>query len=195
METLTHIDLEVFQFINGSNTSSLDVILYYVGLRITWIPLYLALAFWIYKKSGWKTVLVAGAFAGVLILFTDVGSSWVIKPLFARLRPCHSDQFYFGEVHLLQNKCGGLYGFVSSHAANFFGLAFFVLVAFGKQSKVLPITFFLTAILVSYSRVYAGVHYPADVFFGAMYGMIIGFLVGYGFIQFNKNTNFRDLIA
>jgi undecaprenyl-diphosphatase len=81
-------------------------------------------------------------------------------------------------VHLVYNECGGLYGFVSSHAANTFALSFFLIQILGKKIKYLTIGMIVWASVVSYTRIYLGVHYPLDVLCGAVVGALVGFGIG-----------------
>jgi undecaprenyl-diphosphatase len=82
-----------------------------------------------------------------------------------------------GLVHLSKAGAGGLYGFVSSHAANCFGLATFLWFVLDKQFKLLKYWLFVWAVLVSYSRIYNGVHYPGDVVVAAFIGAGYGYLM------------------
>lgn len=117
------------------------------------------------------------AFALLVILLADQISSTFIKPYFARLRPCN-DAALASQMRILV-RCGVGYSFVSSHAANHFGLSFFLLPLFkGNMAKSLLV---LWAVAVSLSQIYVGVHYPSDVFFGAVLGMAIGTFAAWAF--------------
>ena len=89
-----------------------------------------------------------------------------------RLRPCHEPELQ-SLVHLVNNHCGGQFGFVSSHAANVFGLAFFMGQLFKRFSKLWMPLLIIWALVVSYSRIYLGVHYPFDVICGAILGILL----------------------
>ena len=110
----------------------------------------------------------------LVITLADQTSVHLFKNVFQRLRPCHEPALE-NLVHLVNNKCGGQYGFISSHAANTFGLALLTLLWIKKRwFTALMITW---ALLVAYSRVYLGVHYPLDVMVGGIWGAGCGWLV------------------
>lgn len=115
----------------------------------------------------------------VLITLSDQVSVHAFKNVFERLRPCHTPDLLL-VVHTVE-KCGGQFGFVSSHAANSFALAFFISGLLRKSYKWIPYLMYSWAVLTIYSRVYLGVHFPGDVLGGAILGMILGWLVLKGF--------------
>ena len=95
-------------------------------------------------------------------------------------------------VHTLNGKCGGQYGFVSSHAANTFALAMFVGMLFRKKLKWMLVLMLFWAGFVSYSRIYTGVHYPADIVAGALLGAGVGFLLVKGYCYFCEKRMAND---
>lgn len=149
--------------------------MYWVSDKFFWIPLYLFFFFLAYKQVGSRIWLLVLA-AALLILLSDQISVHAFKNVFLRLRPCHN-LLIQSKVHLLNGYCGGAYGFVSSHAANTFALAMFLSLFFYRKFKYFGIFIFLWAALNAYSRIYSGVHYPADVAVGAILGMGIGVTV------------------
>ncbi len=173
IETVKKCDETLFLWLNSFHSDWLDPIVFQMTETITWLPLYAFLLYKIYKLDPKNSVWVFGGVA-LTILITDQLTSGFMKPFFERLRPCH-DERWTGIIHNY-GRCGGLYGFVSSHAANTFGMAIFL----NKKLKgKLPYIqyLFLYAAVVSYTRIYLGVHYPFDVVLGASIGIVTGFLV------------------
>lgn len=170
LEQLHTWDRELFLFLNGLHTPWTDKVFYAITTPKTWVLFYVFLAFYVFWRFGWKRgiwiVLPVAAAVGL----ADVISSQLFKPLFERLRPSH-DPALEGLVHYVNGYKGGLYGFVSSHAATAFALAsglFFML-----RRKVSWIgVMFVWATIYAYSRVAVGVHYVSDIFFGALIGML-----------------------
>ncbi len=158
--------------------------MYWASTRFIWIPLYLLFFFLAFKQVGPRIWLVAAA-AILLILLSDQLSVHAFKNVFLRLRPCY-EPLLEGKIHLT-GACGGTYGFVSSHAANTFALAMFLCLLFRSRIKYFGLFIFCWALFVSYSRIYNGVHYPADVAVGAVLGMGVGAAV-FKLYQF---ANFR----
>jgi undecaprenyl-diphosphatase len=95
----------------------------------------------------------------------------IFKTGVSRLRPCHDPAL----TGLMRDvKCGGQFGFYSSHAANTFFIATFMSLLLYKKYRLLPCILFIWAIIVSYSRIYLGVHFPLDILMGALMGFFAG---------------------
>jgi undecaprenyl-diphosphatase len=151
-----------------------DVVFYWITGKTLWIPLYLYLFYLTYLKFG-KKAFVLLLFFGLLIFIGDRASVELFKNVFERLRPSHNPMLN-GLVHLVDGK-GGQYGFVSSHATNCFALAIFSILLLRSKFKWILSVLLFWAVLVSYSRVYVGVHYPADLLGGAILGTAVAFFV------------------
>ena len=108
------------------------------------------------------------------VVAADFVASGLMKDFFKRLRPSHEPNLK-NLVHILNNYEGGTYGMASSHAANSFAFATIIWLILKGKPKAL-ILLFLWAIIVSYSRIYLGVHYPADVLVGAVIGILTAYL-------------------
>ena len=175
MEFLNSIDTELFLLINGCHNAFFDQIMFWLSDRLIWIPMYLLIVFFMIRRYKMRGVLMI-LFVGLVIALCDQTASHLIKNLVQRLRPSHEPTLA-GLIHLSKAGPGGLYGFVSSHAANVFGLATFLSFVLDKQFKLLKYWLFFWAVLVAYSRIYNGVHYPGDVVVGAVIGAFFGWVI------------------
>lgn len=182
LDFLKNIDTQLLLIINGHHNSFCDAFMWQASGKYFWFPFILVIAYIIfkYRKQSWVIFLSIA----ILILLTDQISSHLLKNLVERLRPSHEPSLQ-GMLHFMKNYQGGLYGFVSSHAANSFGLALFLSLLF--RNKIFTVSIFIWATTVSYSRIYLGVHYPGDVLGGIIIGLSVGSLVYWLIAKFLKN--------
>lgn len=179
IEWLESIDRALFLALNGYHHPVVDPIMVLISEKLTWVPLYLLMAVIAQRKWGWKGLGVFALFAILTVVLTDQASVKLFKEVFERYRPCHNLEITH-LIHTVNDRCGGQYGFVSSHAANHFGIAvYFALTLFVKNSRYIWLLM-LWAALVSYSRIYLGVHYPSDIIVGGMLGGVLGWLTVVG---------------
>lgn len=142
-----------------------------VSGRLTWVPLYVFILVLVAIKYK-RTVLLIIPVIILTITASDQLSVHAFKEVFMRLRPCHEPSLA-GLVHTVNDRCPGLYGFVSSHASNSFAVA--VLSMGLIKKKWFTVFILIWASLVSYSRIYLGVHYPGDIIGGAMLGSFVAY--------------------
>jgi len=180
-EALHSFDVAALLWINGHYSNTLDQIMLFASGKFTWIVFYLFLLYLIVKK--YKTGAVLGiVFIALAITLSDQASVHLFKNAFQRLRPCHQPDVM--ENLRMIVGCGGQYGFVSSHAANSFALIGFIIPVFRK--RWVTIMMILWGVVVIYSRVYLGVHYPSDVLAGMLLGLLSGVVMVYLFFAVDK---------
>ena len=174
-------DTDLFLILNGAHNSFWDFIMFWASDKFIWIPVYALFLFLLWRKYYSKIWIVI-LFAALLIFLSDQISVHLFKDVFQRFRPCN-DPALDGMVHLVNGKCGGSFGFYSSHASNIFAIAVFVISLLGKKNPWMILLILIWAGLIAYSRIYLGVHYPGDVIAGAMVGSLLGWMVA----RFLKN--------
>ena len=193
IEEILNLDSELFLFLNSLGSSNFDSFWIYLSYKESNILFYLSLLiFYFYNKSQkikLSEVFYSLLFIAIMIAITDQTSN-LFKDSFQRLRPCYNDSLQ-DYVRLVKETCGGKYGFFSAHASNSFSLAvFFGLIYRNKYKFIIYITLFYAS-LISYSRVYLGVHFPLDIFFGSIYGIIIGLVI---FKIYKNKLNFFNFL-
>ncbi|KAF0130570.1 MAG: phosphoesterase pa-phosphatase related protein [Bacteroidetes bacterium] len=181
LEFLLQLDRTAFLFLNSLHHPVVDPIMVFVSGKFTWLPLYILLLVILVKHYKWQSIRIL-LFIALLISLSDQISVKAFKDVFERLRPCHEPEIQ-SIIHLVTGKCGGSYGFISSHAANSFAMATFMSFALKPIYSKSGLILLIWATLVSYSRIYLGVHYPGDVLVGAVVGAGIGWIV-WNFYQF-----------
>ena len=182
LEEILKLDTELFIFLNNLGTSSFDSFWTFLSRKEANIAVYLSGLLFFLKNKGFKSyrvkpldVFYIFSLVLVMILISDQSAN-IFKDSFQRLRPCYNEIIQ-DSVRLVKESCGGKYGFFSAHASNSFSLAVFFGVLFRDFSKY-PIYFtIIYASLISYSRIYLGVHYPLDIIFGGLFGIINGILI------------------
>ncbi len=180
IEWLESIDRALVLAVNGWNTPFFDEFFWIVSAKLTWVPFYVFLLFLFFRKSDWKQASIFLLLAIVAVGLSDFTSSQIIKDGVMRYRPSHhallTEKLHFYQFADGELYKGGQYGFVSSHAANFFAVCTFAYLTLRKwYPKIIWV--FGVAALVSFSRLYLGVHYISDLLGGAVLGATFAWLV------------------
>lgn len=168
MNSLQDLDRSVFLALNSLHMKPLDPLMVFFSGQIIWVPLILWVIWHAFKHLGKREAALFVMFLIITLIVSDSSSSYVMKNIFTRLRPCRLEElrpliYQFGQ------KCGGRFGFISSHASNSLALVSFTLLTLSGLSR-LKYAFVFLAIVVGFSRIYLGVHYPGDVLVGFING-------------------------
>jgi undecaprenyl-diphosphatase len=171
MDFLYNIDRTVFLFLNRDVANPVfDAVMPFItnknNFNIPFVLIILGLLFF-----GGKKGRIAVLLGLVIVVLSDQLSSAVIKPLVGRIRPCHPDFLIEGARYLIGTKIS--FSFPSSHAANMASTATW----FSYRYKRYTWIFVIIAVLVGYSRIYVGVHYPSDVLGGAVIGVFCAYII------------------
>ena len=174
-DAVTRFDYRLFSKVNGQwHTPFLDEFIPFIREPFVWMPFYFFLVLFTtinFKLKGlyWTLFFILNA------IISDYVSSTIIKGNFLRIRPCH-DPAIAGTIRFLVSYCPESSSFTSSHAVNHFAAAMFIFTTFRKVVSPKWAYLFLWALLISYAQVYVGVHFPFDVFCGAIVGLILGYI-------------------
>ena len=185
-DLIQNIDNWFLLLINSHHNHFMDRVMWFASGMSNWFPLYLVIMIFIalaYKKESILLILLIVP----LILLSDQISSSIIKPLVHRLRPSHEPGLE-NILHYVNHYRGGLYGFVSSHSANFFAVGTYLVMTASKRLRWLPLIIVPVTGLVIYSRMYLGVHYPTDILCGAILGILLGRMMAAIYNRLTRKT-------
>lgn len=181
MNSIVQLDRELTLALNGIHSPVSDWLWMTFSAKLVWVPLYLLMAWFIFKRLGTKRGLWALAAVALTFLLCDQFSN-LVKDSVGRLRPCHDDWMVSSGLRILEGK-GGKYGFFSAHAANALGLAT-VTTGCLRTDKAHTYRWYawavyIWAVLVGISRVFVGKHFLGDVLVGAAVGIGFGLLAAW----------------
>lgn len=173
LDQLLQYDKELFLFLNNLGIPTWDNFWLVVTNKLTFIPMYAVLLYLIYRKLGVKTLLLLVVVIALMITFTDQITN-LFKYGFERPRPCREEELQ-GIMRYIAPRCGR-YGFFSGHSSNTMAVAVFAGLLLKPYYKKLIFILLFWSVVVAYSRIYVGVHYPLDIICGMIFGAFSGFI-------------------
>lgn len=171
---LSEADRMILLAVNSLHTPALDSLMWEISRKWTWVPLYILLSAFVFRKYNTAGGIVCLLIIAAMITATDQTCAGIIRPVVCRLRPSSPDNPLSSLLHLVNDYRGGRFGFPSCHAANTFALALFLSLLF--KNRLFTIAIISWSLLVSYSRIYLGVHYPSDILGGLLIGALFAIL-------------------
>ncbi len=173
VEQLVHLDRELLIFLNNLGSEPFDGFWLFITKQINWIPIFAIILYLVFKYLGWRHAVLIIVMITLLLLLTDQTTNHLFKYRFLRLRP-GSDPSLDGMIRAV--KTSSTFSFISGHASNSMAVAFFLFKVLKPYLKYMGFIF-LWPLIFAYSRIYLGLHFPADIICGYIWGICMGFVV------------------
>ena len=191
LQEAVRMDTDLFLFINRMHNTFFDYFMSSYSGKWVWVPMYVAIWYVMLRNFSWKVAVLALVAVALTTVFADQVCATLIRPYVERMRPSNLQNPISEMVHIVNNHRGGRYGFPSCHAANTFGLAFFLFFLFRKRALALFIMAW--AVLTCYSRIYLGVHYPGDLLAGSIVGLMGAYLMHLLFVRVCRHRRSEEV--
>jgi undecaprenyl-diphosphatase len=181
IEFLSEIDKSLFLWLNSDQFPWLDGPMWYFSKTWFWFPVDVILLYSLFRKYDWRSAVFIVLGFALVVTIADQTASGFLKEFVQRLRPSREVDLD-GLIHLVKDEngnpyIGGKFGFVSSHAANYMGIYLLYCLVMKPLKKWVLFALLAWVLLISYSRIYLGVHYPGDIVGGWIVGVIAAFIV------------------
>jgi len=191
--TFLDLDKKIFLILNGIHNHFFDAVMSYLNSAWLWIPLSLFICYILIKNFNLKSKKSLFFNILIILLFAFLQFQICVKliPSFFddmvhRIRPCY-DEYISMFINYDESYERSRFGFFAAKACLAFSIATFLYLSLWDKYKLLKIAFIIIAILISYSRIYLGLHYPANILVSAITGVLIGF-VSYPIFFYVKNS-------
>jgi undecaprenyl-diphosphatase len=172
LEKIQQLDRQVFIYLNGLGSETFDPLWEIITKQVSWIPVFAIILYLTFKRLGKKHALLIIGMITLLLIITDQTTN-LIKFTVQRLRPGNNPELA-GLIRSVQNRKS--FSFISGHASNSMAVAFFLYKVLHPYIKYMGF-FFIWPLIFAYSRIYLGLHYPADILTGYAFGLLTGWLV------------------
>lgn len=181
LDKLDHIDRTLFLFLNGTGPQWMDQWMWYTSKMLFWSPVYLILLWALYQKLQRRHFWIALGGLAVLLFITDFVVVHSIKNVVMRPRPGYNPALD-GLIHFVKDGNGNFYkggrfGFFSNHASNYAGVITYFILLMRPMQKWIYVLLVLWLLMIVYSRIYLGVHYPGDILAGIIFGTSVAYLI------------------
>ena len=169
------MDEQLFFLINSHHNEYFDALMWMISQKTVWIPLYASLLFVAWRNYSWRGAFFMLLVFGIGMFFTDWANAHILRPWIGRLRPSNPDNPIAPLVHIVYGRHGNGCGMPSAHSANMWLLTF--VVSHWLRSRWVSISMSVLTLLICYSRVYLGFHYPGDILGGFVLAALVTLLL------------------
>lgn len=170
MEKIIELDEQLMIWLNGLGSEQYDGFWLFITKQLHWAPFFLFIFYLLYRKVGWKNLLLILVCIAAMITFCDQFTN-LVKYNFQRLRPCNNEEV---KVCIRIVKSSDTFSYFSGHAANSMAATVFVFLILKRYYKY-AFLIFLFPLIFAYSRIYLGLHFPGDILSGYIFGALTGF--------------------
>lgn len=181
LDILENIDRAILLAINNAHHPLLDSFFWQASAGWIFAPVWALVIWYFYRQKGIKFLATAVLCVGMVLLVCDRTTEFV-KHSVKRYRPTHNLEIK-NQIHVVNDYRGGKYGFFSGHSSNNTGVTVFLFLILTQLKNRWRFFIFLVPPIIEYSRMYLGVHYPSDIFFGTLDGILWG-IVFYKVFQY-----------